>query len=72
MELTYSSCTVGVTAAVAQGNVIANVRIYRPAADDATPMETYDFEVPGNFLDEKEAVTFAAEWAKEWIDEHCV
>ncbi|MEI6003299.1 hypothetical protein H3V53_41345 [Paraburkholderia bengalensis] len=71
MEMNYSSCTVGVTAGVADGHVIANVRIYRPATTDAS-METYEFEVPGHFVDGKEAIVFATEWAKEWIDEHCL
>jgi hypothetical protein len=71
MEITYSTCTPGVTAGVADGNVIANVRIYRPGAEDISA-ETYEFQVPGNFVDGKEAIAFATEWAKEWIDEHCV
>lgn len=71
MEMTYASCTVGVTAGVADGNLVASVRIYWPSNEDAA-METYEFEVPGHFLDEKEAIVFGTEWAKEWIDEHCV
>ena len=72
MQFIFQSCLISTCARIDEGRIVANARIFIPASDGSFEDDVYDLWLDDNFIDEKEALTFARKCAVGWVKEHCV
>jgi hypothetical protein len=73
MRFDYRSCVIYVTASLDGSDIVSHACIYyfrSDAGDLAT--STHEMEFHSDFLDENEAIAFASNRARKWVDEHAV
>ncbi|WP_322044067.1 hypothetical protein [Paraburkholderia sp. J67] len=72
MQFMFHSCLISTCASIEDGRIIANARIFSPASDGSFDDDVHELCLDENFIDENEALSFARERAKGWVEEHCV
>lgn len=72
MQFLFQSCWISTSASIEDGRIVANARIFTPAADGSFEDDVHDLRCDENFVDENEALTFVHERATSWVEENCV